>query len=77
MRREITAVADKHGKTPAQIVLAYLMELGCSVVPKTSNVQRLAENLAAVDVELSAQDVATLDGVAGERMSGDPRTFPG
>lgn len=74
---EITAVADKHGKTPAQIVLAYLMELGCSVVPKTSNVQRLAENLAAVDVELSAQDVATLDGVAGERMSGDPRTFPG
>lgn len=74
---EIIAVADKHGKTPAQIVLAYLMELGCSVVPKTSNVQRLAENLAAVEVELSAEDVATLDRVAGERMSGDPRTFPG
>lgn len=74
---EIVAVADKHGKTPAQIVLAYLIELGCSVVPKTSNVQRLGENLGSVEVALSAEDRAALNRVAGGRMSGDPRTFPG
>ncbi|MCP1388371.1 aldo/keto reductase [Corynebacterium sp. TA-R-1] len=73
---EIVAVADKHGKTPAQIVLAYLLELGCSVVPKTSNPQRLVENLGAVEVELDAEDIATLDAVGGGRLYGDPRTFP-
>lgn len=73
---EIVAVADKHGKTPAQVVLAYLMQLGCSVVPKTSNPQRLVENLGAVEVELDGDDIAALDKVEGGRMSGDPRTFP-
>lgn len=73
---EIVAVADKYGKTPAQVVLAYLMQLGCSVVPKTSNPQRLVENLGAVEVELDGDDIAALDKVEGGRMSGDPRTFP-
>ncbi|OEY19106.1 aldo/keto reductase [Corynebacterium sp. BCW_4722] len=74
---EIRAVADAHSATPAQVSLAYLMQLGCSVVPKTSNAQRLVENLGAVDVELTAQDCEVLERVAGERLSGDPRTFPG
>lgn len=73
---EIVAVADKHGKTPAQVSLAYLMQMGCSVVPKTANPQRLVENLGAVEIELDAEDIAALDAVQGERMSGDPRTFP-
>ena len=73
---EIVAVADKYGKTPAQVVLAYLMQFGCSVVPKTSNPQRLVENLGAVEVELDGDDIAALDKVEGGRMSGDPRTFP-
>ena len=73
----IRAVADAHEATPAQVSLAYLMKLGCSVVPKTSNPQRLVENLGAVDLELSDDDVAALDGVTGERLSGDPLTFPG
>ncbi|WP_066530317.1 aldo/keto reductase [Corynebacterium bouchesdurhonense] len=73
---EIVAVADKHGKTPAQVALAYLLHMGCSVVPKTANPQRLVENLGAVEVELDAEDIAALDAVQGERMSGNPRTFP-
>ena len=74
---EIQAVADAHSATPAQVSLAYLLKLGCSVVPKTANPQRLVENLGAVDVELTDEDVALLDRVAGERLSGDPQTFPG
>ena len=73
----IQAVADKHGATAAQVSLAYLMQLGCSVVPKTSNPKRLEENLGAVGVALDSEDVAALDGVKGERLSGDPLTFPG
>jgi len=73
----IQAVADKHGATPAQVSLAYLMQLGCSVVPKTANLKRLEENLGAVGITLDSEDVAALDGVAGERLSGDPLTFPG
>lgn len=47
------------------------------MIPKTSNPQRLVENLGAVDVALSEAEIAALDGIAGERMSGDPLTFPG
>lgn len=73
----ITGVAEKHGASPAQVVLAYLLQMGVSVVPKTSNLARLEENLGALEVKLDADDVAALDGVPGERMSGDPLTFPG
>ena len=70
-------LAEKHGRTPAQIALAYVMSLGCSVVPKTANPARLEENLGAVEVELSQDDIAALDALSGERMSNDPREFPG
>lgn len=73
----IRAVADAHEATPAQVSLAYVMRLGCSVVPKTSNPQRLVENLGAVDIKLTDEDISLLDGVTGERLSGDPLTFPG
>lgn len=73
----IRAVADAHEATPAQVSLAYLMRLGCSVVPKTSNPQRLVENLGAADIKLTDEDISLLDGVTGERLSGDPLTFPG
>ena len=73
----IQAVADKHGASPAHVSLAYLMQLGCSVVPKTANPKRLEENLGAVGITLDSEDVAALDGVAGGRLSGDPLTFPG
>ncbi|WCZ38300.1 aldo/keto reductase [Corynebacterium jeddahense] len=73
----IRAVADALEATPAQVSLAYLMRLGCSVVPKTSNPQRLVENLGAVDIKLTDEDISLLDGVTGERLSGDPLTFPG
>ena len=73
----IAGVANKHGVTPAQVVLAYLLQMGVSVVPKTANPGRLEENLGALSVKLDDADVAALDGVQGGRMSGDPLTFPG
>ncbi|MGV0393995.1 aldo/keto reductase [Corynebacterium riegelii] len=73
---EIVAVAERHGATPAQVVLAYLMKLGCSVVPKTANLERLEENLGAVELVLDSADVDALNSIPGERLWGNPRTFP-
>ena len=73
-------VVDKHaesGATPAQVVLAHLMAHGVSVIPKTSDPQRLEENLGAARLELDSDDVRALDGVIGARQSNDPRVFPG
>jgi len=76
----VRRVVDKHadsGATAAQVALAHLMAHGVSVIPKTSDPQRLEENLGAVHLELDSDDVRSLDGVVGARQSNDPRVFPG
>jgi aryl-alcohol dehydrogenase-like predicted oxidoreductase len=70
-----TAIARDKGCTPAQLALAWLLAQGRDVVPipGTTKVARLEENLGAVDVALSARDLARIDAlrlhesVAGER----------
>ncbi|OHO64968.1 aldo/keto reductase [Corynebacterium sp. HMSC036D02] len=78
---EVEAVAEKHDITAGQAVLAYLLSKGISVIPKSSRRERLAENFAAAEVELTAEDVAALDALDGRegfgRMFKDPREFPG
>jgi pyridoxine 4-dehydrogenase len=56
-------VAARHGATPAQIALAWLLSLGPHVlaIPGTSSVAHLEENLAAGRIELDAEDLATLE----------------
>ena len=53
-------IAAKHSVSVAQVVLAYIHELGASVVAKTMSVERLKENLAAVDIVLDAEDCAKI-----------------
>ncbi len=67
----IVAVAEKHGATPSQVALAWLLAQYENVllIPGTSSVAHLEENLAVVDVALDAEDLATLDGV---KDIGDP-----
>ena len=80
---EVKAVAAARGVTPAQVALAWLLAKGDDVVPipGTKRPQRLDENLGAVDVELTTDDLARLDALrpAGAR-SADPgwvnRTTP-
>lgn len=73
----ITEIAHNHGAIPGQIALAHLLAHGVSVIPKTSNPERLAENFGALDIRLSEEEVARLDAAHGCRQSNDPRTFPG
>ena len=71
------AIARSKGCTPAQLALAWVLAQGRDVVPipGTTKVARLEENLGAVDVALSARDLARIDAlrlhesVAGERYA--------
>lgn len=68
--------AAKHGRSPAQIVLRWHVQLGNVVIPKTVTPARMAENIAIFDFELSEDDlqsIATLD--TGTRIGPDPETF--
>jgi aryl-alcohol dehydrogenase-like predicted oxidoreductase len=59
----VRAVAERHGATPAQIALAWVLAQGDHVVPipGTKRLERLEENVAAADVALTAEDLAELD----------------
>jgi pyridoxine 4-dehydrogenase len=61
----IASVADKHGATPSQIALAWLLHRDESIllIPGTSSVTHLQENLAAIGVDLDAEDMAALEDV--------------
>ena len=64
---QVEAVARRHGATPGQVALAWVLSRGDDVVaiPGTKRVERLEENLGALQLELSDDDVAALDGLAG------------
>jgi aryl-alcohol dehydrogenase-like predicted oxidoreductase len=70
----IAGVAAKHGATPSQIALAWLLAQyeGVLLIPGTSSVAHLEENLAAAAVALDAEDLAALDRVEdlGDPMAG-------
>ena len=59
-------MAQRHGATPGQVALAWVLSRGDDVVaiPGTKRVERLEENLGALDLELTADDLAELDGLA-------------
>jgi aryl-alcohol dehydrogenase-like predicted oxidoreductase len=63
----LTAVAGRVGATPMQVALAWLLGRSPNVllIPGTSSVAHLRENLAAVTLRLSPETVAELDGIAG------------
>jgi diketogulonate reductase-like aldo/keto reductase len=56
----ITTIARKHGKTPAQVVLRWHIEMGHVVIPKSVTPQRIAENIALFDFELDSHDIAAI-----------------
>jgi aryl-alcohol dehydrogenase-like predicted oxidoreductase len=62
----IAGVADKHRATPSQIALAWLLHRDGRIllIPGTATVAHLEENLAAGEIRLDAEDLATLDAVA-------------
>jgi 2,5-diketo-D-gluconate reductase A len=74
----ITALAEKYGKTPAQVVLRWHVQCGNIVIPKSSTPVRIKENFEIFDFELSTADVEAIDGLdRAARTGADPATFVG
>lgn len=72
----VVAAAREHGATPAQVVLAWHLARGHVAIPKSSQRQRLAENLASRDVHLTDEEVNAITALeSGNRIGGDPATF--
>jgi len=63
----LAGVAQKHGATPQQIALAWLLHHAENIllIPGTSKVKHLEENMKTADIQLSADDMATLDKIKG------------
>lgn len=60
----LTRIGAAHRKTAAQISLRFLVQQNIAVIPRTSKVERLTENAAIFDFELSAQEMAEISGLA-------------
>jgi D-xylose reductase len=71
----IREIAARHGKTPAQVVLAWGIQRGTSIIPKTSRTERLKENLAATELTLSDDEMKTISGFDRHQRFNDPGVF--
>lgn len=58
---KVAEIGKKYGKTPAQVVLNYLVSLGISVLPKSVTKSRIKENFEIFDFKLDSEDLAYLD----------------
>lgn len=67
--------ARRHGRSPAQVVLRWAVQRGTAVIPKTSRPERLRENLALSDFELSAEETAAISRLDRGRRFNDPGVF--
>ncbi|MFF3541866.1 aldo/keto reductase [Streptomyces platensis] len=72
----LLTLAAKHGKTPAQVVLRWHVQLGNVAIPKSVTPSRIAENIDIFDFELDDADLTALAGLdTGTRLGPDPATF--
>jgi 2,5-diketo-D-gluconate reductase A len=72
----ITALADRHGRTSAQIVLRWHIQTGHVVIPKSVTPSRIRENLDVFGFELTDDDLAAIARLeTGTRTGSDPDTF--
>jgi 2,5-diketo-D-gluconate reductase A len=72
----IEKIASAHGRTPAQIVLRWHIQLGNIVIPKSVTPSRIEENFKIFDFELSDHDMHALFELNREERTGpDPNTF--
>lgn len=69
----IGAIAATHDRTPAQVMLRWHLQQGRSVIPKSTNPERIAANIAVFDFALTEDELATIDALdRGVRGGPDP-----
>ena len=63
----LARIGQAHGKTAAQVCLRWLTQQGIVVIPRTSKIERLEENFAILDFELSDAEMKEIAGLARTR----------
>ncbi|MEU5924542.1 aldo/keto reductase [Streptomyces antimycoticus] len=72
----LAAIAQRHGKTPAQVVLRWHLQLGNVVIPKSVTPARIRENIDVFDFTLTPEDVEAINALdRGRRTGPDPDTL--
>ena len=71
----ILSLATNYNKTPAQIVLRWGVQRGTAIVPKTSTLNRLGENLDLASFELTSQDMESINSLDKNQRFNDPGAF--
>lgn len=73
----IAEIADRLGKTPAQVAIRWHLQRGIVAIPKSGTPSRIKENFQVTDFELTDEEMETIASMARAdgRMSGDPRVF--
>ncbi|MFJ9738597.1 aldo/keto reductase [Streptomyces sp. NPDC101166] len=66
----VTAIAETHGKSPAQVLLRWGIQQGRSVIPKSTKRHRIAENIDVFDFDLTADELDALDALETGRRGG-------
>lgn len=74
----VTSIAGEYGKTPAQVLLRWNLQLGNAVVFRSSTAEQIAGNLDVFDFELAAEHMEAMNGLDdGTRVREDPLTYTG
>lgn len=74
----VTSIGGEYGKTPAQVLLRWNLQLGNAVVFRSSRPEHITGNLDVFDLELAAEHMDALNGLNdGTRLREDPLTYNG
>jgi len=68
----IVELAEKYGKSPAQIILNWVVSLGMIALPQSTKVERMKENLASLDFSLPQEDLSLIDSLPQEKRYNNP-----
>ncbi len=71
----VVTAAERVQRTPAQVVLRWGVQRGTAIIPKTTRPERLRENLALFDFELSNEEMAAISNLNQDRRFNDPGVF--
>ena len=71
----VTAIADQHGRSAAQVLLRWAVQRGTVPIPKTQRLERLKENLSVFDFTLSDDEMLRIDALNRSRRFNDPAEF--
>jgi diketogulonate reductase-like aldo/keto reductase len=70
-------IAERHGKTPAHIMLRWAIQMGTVPIPKSTNAERIKDNQKVFDFELSEEEITTINRLSsGNRVTWDPTDLP-